>query len=81
MLQFKGDVDVLVIMYQGVIDGVEVYFDELEALQAFERETGMLWPEYLRRTKTEDIEAVLGGVAGTRLYVTEVRGELGTRLE
>jgi hypothetical protein len=74
MLEIKGKVHALVTMYQGIVDNVYVYFAEAEALEAFEEYTGMTWPHYLTRLKTEECDQILGDYAGTALFASQIKG-------
>ena len=72
MLEVKGEVEVFVGMYQGIVDRVEVFVDEGAALDAFRDYTGIIWPEYLRQSKAKDCGTILGDHAGTSLYIAKL---------
>jgi hypothetical protein len=59
---------VVVYMYQGLIDGVDVCTSEREAEDRFERYTGVSWADY-----QEDNEILCGkNEEQTNIYVTDI---------
>jgi len=72
MLSVTGEVTVLVVMYQGVIESVYVYQDSERAEEEFYRETFITWSDMLSRAKKESAEAILGDYVGTMLFDAEL---------
>jgi len=72
MLKIEGEVTVLVVVFQGVIESVYVYQDSESAEEEFYRETFIRWSDMLFRAKKESAEAILGNYAGTMLFDVEV---------
>ena len=61
-------INVVVIMYQGVIEDVKAFRDETDAFHFFEQETGVAWTEFKERIEKEDTEMVLGDYAGSNIW-------------
>ena len=66
-------INVVIIMWQGLIEDVRAYRDEAAAFRFFQEETKVSWEEYSRRIKTEDSETILADYAGSNIYETELR--------
>jgi len=61
-------INIVIIMYQGVIDDVKAFRDEINAFRFFEQETGVAWTGFKERTDTEDTETVLADYAGSNIW-------------
>ena len=64
-------INVVVIMYQSIIENVKVFRDDASAFSFFEQETGVAWSEFEERSENEDNETILADYAGSNIW--EVR--------
>ncbi len=66
-------VNIVIIMWQGVIEDVRAYQEEGDAFVYFELETQTSWKQYQRLRETEDCETILGDYAGSTIYEVRLR--------
>ena len=66
-------INVIIIMWQGLIEDVHAYKDEADAFRFFQEETKVSWEEFKRRRDTEDTETILADYAGSNIYEVELR--------
>lgn len=66
-------INVVIIMWQGLIEDVKAFWDEAAAFAFFKDETGVHWQEFVERKDTEDTETILSDYAGSNIYETELR--------
>ena len=65
-------INVVVIVYQGLIEDVKAFKGENGAFRFFEQETGVAWAEYEKRIEDEDTEAILADYAGSNIWEIKV---------
>lgn len=65
-------INVVVIVYQGLIEDVQAFRDETRAFHFFEQETGVAWAEFKKRIETEDTETVLADYAGSNIWEIKI---------
>lgn len=66
-------VNVVVLLWQGVIQDVAVYKDEADAFAFWEEETGVPYEEFKERAKTDDSEDILGDYAGSNIWELSIK--------
>jgi hypothetical protein len=65
-------VNVVIIMWQGVIEDIAVFNKESDAFEFFKKETEVSYEEYKSRIKEVDTETILGDYAGSNIYEVKV---------
>lgn len=66
-------VNVVVLLWQGVIQDVAVFKDEADAFAFWEEETGVPYQEFKERIGVDDSEDILGDHAGSNIWELEIK--------
>ena len=61
-------VNVVIIMWQGLIEDVKVFKESKPAEDFFTKETDVAWSEFMARHDTEDSETILADYAGSNIW-------------
>jgi hypothetical protein len=65
-------INIVIIVYQGLIEDVQAFRDETRAFRFFEQETGVAWTEFKERCDKEDTETLLGDYAGSNIWEIKI---------
>jgi hypothetical protein len=65
-------INVVIILWQGIIEDVKAFNKEADAFEFFKQETGVSYEEYKSRIQEEDTETILGHYAGSNIYEVKV---------
>ena len=69
----NGQVNVVIIMWQGLIEDVAGFKDEADAFRFFQKETSVSYEEFKKRSETEDSENILADYAGSNIWEADVK--------
>ena len=61
-------INVVVILWQGLIGDVLAFKDEADAFSHFKEATGVSYEEFKERVKSEDSENILADYAGSNIW-------------
>lgn len=65
-------VNVVIIMWQGVIEDVKVFWNPAIAEGFFATSTNVAWSDFKSRIETEDSETILGNYAGSNIWELKI---------
>jgi hypothetical protein len=65
-------INVVIIIWQGVIEDVKAFREEDNAFAFFEQETHISYKDFKTRIETEDVETILADYAGSNIWEIKV---------
>lgn len=68
----RRKINVVAVVYHGVVDEIAVIHDAEQAQTFFQARTEVPWDEFAKRIDTEDSETILADYAGSNIWEVEI---------
>ena len=66
-------VNVVILLWQGLIEDVQVFKEEADAFAFWEEQTGVPYEEFKERIADEDSENILSDYAGSNIWELKIK--------